>query len=112
MDGLMIPITDRVVMRQIKAAEKTKGGILLAPSEADKPNLAKVLFTGPDCKSVKPGHLVILGTKWFSNFKRGDEELLIVSEPDIIGIADEEDVRLITEKYHYEELCDFVKVQE
>jgi len=101
----MIPLKDRVVIRQYKAPEQTKSGILLGVDpKADKPNLGVVKFTGPECKALKPGHVVVLGTKWFSNCKLLDEELVILCEGDVQGILERDEVKQLGEKLGDEEL--------
>lgn len=81
----MLPLKDRVVMRQLKAPEK-KGSILLAEGSQKKPNLAVVLYVGPEVAAVEPGDMVVLGTKWHTNFDMpGEGELLILNEPDLFG---------------------------
>lgn len=79
----MLPLKDRVVMRQLKAKETTKGGIIL--TNAKKPNLAVVLFVGPDVVAVAPGDMVVMGSKWYTNFDMEGEELLILNEPDLFA---------------------------
>ncbi len=48
----MLPLKDRVVMRQLKAQERTKAGIILAEASQKKPNLAIVLSVGPEVAAV------------------------------------------------------------
>lgn len=108
--SLMLPLKDRIVLKQFKAPEKTKSGIILTvnpDSKEEKPNIGVVRFVGPDVQIVRPGMVVILGTKWFTNFKLGNEELLIVNEPDIIGIADRSDLEIFAAKWEYPELFEF-----
>jgi len=100
----MIPIKDRVVIRQYQAPEKTQSGIILGTGKDDKPNLGVVKFVGPECKTLKPGHVVVLGTKWFSNCKLLDEELVILNEADIQGILERNEIATLGEKLGDEEL--------
>lgn len=94
----MIPLKDRVVIRQYNAPEKTQSGIILGTTKDDKPNLGIVAFVGPECKSLKPGHIVVLGTKWFSNCKLLDEELVILNEGDVQGILERDEIATLGEK--------------
>ena len=41
------PLADRVVLKQSKPEEKTKGGIILASSAQEKPEVYEVLVAGP-----------------------------------------------------------------
>ena len=51
------PLADRVVTKMVEAEETTKGGIILAGSAKEKPEVATVLAVGPgglvDGKEVK-----------------------------------------------------------
>ncbi|MBR6008436.1 MAG: co-chaperone GroES, partial [Clostridia bacterium] len=51
------PLGDRVVIKNMEAEEVSKGGILLAGTAKEKPQLAEVLAVGPggnvDGKEVK-----------------------------------------------------------
>lgn len=88
----MLPLKDRVVMRQLKAVDKTRSGIILPEASQKKPNVAIVLAVGPEVASVAKGDMVVLGTKWYTNFDMpGQGELLILNEPDLFGkvIGDE-----------------------
>lgn len=103
----MIPLKDRVVIRQYKAPEKTKTGILLGVDpKAEKPNLGVVAYVGPECKTLKKGHVVVLGTKWFSNCKLLDEELVILCEGDVQGILERDEIKSLGEKLGDDELIE------
>lgn len=100
----MLPLKDRVVMRQLKAQERTKAGIILAEASQKKPNLAIVLWVGPECVAVAPGDMVVLGSKWFTNFDMPNaegkkEELLILNEPDLLGKVDDSERKLLEGEY-------------
>ena len=63
----LVPLSDRVVLKQLEAEETTKSGIILTSSEQEKPQEAEVIEVGPggmvDGKEVKMqvtvGHKVI-----------------------------------------------------
>lgn len=95
----MIPLKDRVVMRQLNAKETTKSGIILTPQSQKKPNLAVVLFKGDEVKDTKVGDMVVLGTKWFTNFDLEGQELLILNEPDLMGILEPEERAKVEAEY-------------
>lgn len=84
----MLPLKDRVVMRQLKAPEKTAGGLIIPVGAKPKPNLAIVLHVGPEVKEAKIDDMVVLGTKWYTNFDLGGDELLILNEPDLFAILE------------------------
>ena len=51
------PLADRVVLKQVEAEEKTKGGIILSTAAQEKPEIYEVIVVGPggvvDGKEVK-----------------------------------------------------------
>ena len=53
----LVPLGDRVVLKQLEAEETTKSGIILASKAQEKPQEAEVIAVGPgglvDGKEVK-----------------------------------------------------------
>ena len=43
----LIPLADRVVLKQVKAEEKTKSGLILASAAQEKPEIFEVIEVGP-----------------------------------------------------------------
>ena len=43
----LLPLTDRVVLKQLEAEETTKSGIILTASAQEKPQEAEVIAVGP-----------------------------------------------------------------
>ena len=43
----LVPLSDRVVVKQLEAEETTKSGIILASSAQEKPQEALVIAVGP-----------------------------------------------------------------
>ena len=90
------PLADRVVVKQIKAEEKTKGGIILAASAQEKPEVYEVLVVGPggivdgnEVKmEVKAGDKVIMDKFTGTTVKLDGEEYTIVRQNDILAIVD------------------------
>lgn len=90
------PLGDRVVIKQLEAENKTKGGIVLPDTAKEKPQEGKVVAVGKgkvlDNGTIQPlevkvGDKVLYG-KYSGNeitTKEG-EELLIVKEEDILAI--------------------------
>ena len=94
----LIPLADRVVLKQAKAEEKTKSGLILASSAQEKPEIFEVIEVGPggivDGKeitmTVKKGQKVITGKYSGTTVKVDGEELLIVKQADILAIVSED----------------------
>jgi len=91
------PLADRVVLKQAKAEEKTKGGIILTSAAQEKPEVYEVLVVGPggmvDGKEVvmevRAGDKVIMGKYSGTNVKLEGEEYVIVRQNDILAIVEE-----------------------
>jgi chaperonin GroES len=91
------PLHDRVVVRRLKAEEKTAGGIIIPDTAAEKPMEGEIIAAGPGARNeqgqivaldVKAGDRVLFG-KWSgTEVKLDGEELLIMKESDIMGIVE------------------------
>jgi chaperonin GroES len=89
------PLHDRVVVKRLEEEQKTKGGIIIPDTAAEKPQTGKVVATGPgtigeDGKvhplDVKKGDKVLFG-KWSgTEVKIDGDDLLIMKESDIMGV--------------------------
>ena len=90
------PLFDRVVLKMTEAEETTKGGIILAGSAKEKPQLAEVVAVGDgspwDGKTteikVKVGDKVLMSKYSGTEVKVDGQEYLIVSMGDILAIAE------------------------
>lgn len=90
------PLFDKVVIKFVEAEETTKGGLLLASSAKEKPEIAEVIAVGPggvvDGKEVKMcleiGQKVITGKYSGTTVKLDGEEYVIVKQSDILGIVE------------------------
>jgi chaperonin GroES len=91
------PIDDRVVIKQSEAEEKTTGGIILPDTAKEKPQIGKVIATGPgrildDGKrskmSVKEKDDVIYAKYIGSEVEIEGEKYVILRESDILGIVE------------------------
>lgn len=90
------PLADRVVLKFTEAEETTKGGIILASSAQEKPQIAEVISVGPgglvDGKEVtmelKVGDKVILNKYSGTEVKLDKEEYIIVRQSDILAIVE------------------------
>jgi len=91
------PLHDRVVVRRLKAEEKTTGGIIIPDTAKEKPMEGEVIAVGPGARDeagklvpldVKAGDRILFG-KWSgTEVKLDGEELLIMKESDIMGIIE------------------------
>ena len=90
------PLADRVVIKMVEAEETTAGGIILAGSAKEKPQVAEVLAVGPggvvDGKEVvmqvKVGDKVITSKYSGTEVKIDGEELIVVRQGDILAVVD------------------------
>lgn len=90
------PLSDRVVIKMVEAEETTAGGIILAGSAKEKPQVAEVLAVGPggvvdgkeDVMQVKVGDKVITSKYSGTEVKIDGEELIIVRQGDILAVVD------------------------
>lgn len=90
------PLADRVIIKMVEAEETTKGGIILAGSAKEKPEVAEVLAVGPggmvDGKevvmTVQVGDKVITSKYSGTQVKIDGEELTIVRQNDILAIVE------------------------
>ncbi len=95
MEEIMIqPLGNRVLVKR-QQAHKTKGGILLPDSAQEKPRIGTVLAVGAGKRdeegsllplSVKVGDQIIFSAYAGVEVKNEDEEFLVVTEDDILGV--------------------------
>ena len=92
----LVPLGDRVVLKQTEKEETTKSGIILAAKAQEKPVTAEVIAVGPggmvDGKEVtmqvKVGDQVIYSKYAGNEVKLDDEEYIIVKQSDILAIVE------------------------
>ena len=92
----LLPLADRVVLKQNEAEERTSSGIFLAPSAQEKPEVYQVVEVGPgglvdgnEVKMiVKPGESVLVGKYSGSKIKLEDVEYTIVRQSDILAVIE------------------------
>ena len=91
------PLDDRIVIKQSEAEEKTSGGIILPDSAKEKPQIGKVIATGPgklldDGKraqmSVKKNDKVIYAKYIGSEIEIDNDNYVILRESDVLGIVE------------------------
>ena len=69
----LVPLGDRVVLKQLVAEETTKSGIVLPGQNKEKPKQAEVIAVGPG--GVVDGKL-------------DDEEYIVVKQSDILAVIE------------------------
>ncbi|MEA4947921.1 MAG: co-chaperone GroES [Oscillospiraceae bacterium] len=90
------PLADRVVLKHNEAEEKTAGGIFLASSAQEKPEVYEVVEVGPggmiDGNEVKmtvaAGQEVLVGKYTGTKVKLDGTELTIVKQSDILAVLE------------------------
>ena len=91
----LVPLGDRVVLKQVEAEETTKSGIVLPGQAQEKPQQAEVVAVGPggvvDGKEVKmevaAGDKVIYSKYSGTEVKLDGEEYIVVKQSDILAIV-------------------------
>ena len=93
----LTPLGDRVVVKPTPREEMTKSGLVLPDTAKEKPQEGSVIAVGPgrilddgkrEAMDVKVGQKVLYGKYAGTEFKLEDDELLIVSQKDILAIVD------------------------
>ncbi|MGI5900388.1 MAG: co-chaperone GroES [Christensenellales bacterium] len=92
----LIPLADRVVIKNVESEETTKSGIVLPGTAKEKPQVAEIISVGPggtvDGKeitmSVKPGQKVIYSKYAGTEVKLDGEEYIIVRQGDILAVVE------------------------
>ncbi len=90
----LVPLGDRVVLKQLVAEETTKSGIVLPGQNKEKPQQAEVVAVGPggviegkEVKmEVKTGDQVIYSKYAGTDVKIEEDEYIIVKQSDILAI--------------------------
>ena len=85
----LVPLADRVVLKQSTPEEKTKSGIILTSQTQEKPQQAEVVAVGKEVTMhVKVGDVVIFSKYAGNEVKLDDEEYIIVKQSDILAIVE------------------------
>jgi chaperonin GroES len=92
------PLHDRVVIRRVDEIGKTTGGIIIPDTAKEKPMEGEVIAVGPGARGdngvlvpigLKPGDRILFG-KWSgSEVKIDGEDLVIMTESDVMGVIEE-----------------------
>ena len=101
------PLHDRVVIRRIEEEAKTKGGIFIPDTAKEKPMEGEIVAVGPGARDetgkvvpldVRPGDHILFG-KWSgSEIKLDGEDLLIMKEPDVMGVIEGPSIAIAKKK--------------
>ena len=91
------PLGDKILVKRVEAETKTKSGIVLPDSAKEKPTRGKVIALGDGKRlengdrapfSVKKGDEVLFTSYAGTEIKVDGEELMIMSEDDILAIVE------------------------
>lgn len=93
----LVPLGDKVIIKQIEAEEKTKGGLILTTQSKEKPQMAEVIAVGPGGEvnghevkmTVKEGDKVIYTKYAGTEVKFEGEEYIVVKQNDILAIIED-----------------------
>jgi chaperonin GroES len=92
----LTPLGDRVVVKPTAKEEVTKSGLVLPDSAKEKPQEGEIIAAGPGRVldngqrlplEIKAGDKVLYAKYAGTEFKIDDDELLILSERDILAIV-------------------------
>ena len=88
----LVPLGDRVVLKQLIAEETTKSGIVIPGQSKEKPQQAEIIAVGPGTKevemNVKVGQQVIYSKYAGTTVEIEKEEYIIVKQDDILAICE------------------------
>lgn len=92
----LVPLADRVVLKQLVAEETTKSGIVLPGQNKEKPQQAEVIAVGPGgvvegkevTMQVKVGDKVIFSKYSGTEVEVDDEKYVIVKQNDILAVIE------------------------
>ncbi len=92
------PLGDKILLKRAEAQDKTDSGIYLPESAKDQPKEGKVVALGSGILNketgeympftVSKGDRVIFSSYSGTEVKIDDDELLILSEDDVLGIIE------------------------
>ena len=91
------PLSDRVIVKQSEAEEKTKSGILLPDTAKEKPTKGKVVAVGPgklDDKGkpmelgIRAGDTVYYGKYSGTDVEVDGDKFVILRETDVLGVLE------------------------
>jgi len=93
----VVPLNDKIVVKRLEAEDRTPGGIVLPDTAKEKPRQGKVLSLGEGKLldsgkragfQVKEGDKVLFTSYAGNEVTVDGEELLIMTEDDILAVVD------------------------
>ena len=92
----LVPLGDRVVLKQVVAEETTKSGIVIPGQSKEKPQQAEIIAVGPGGMvngkevemNVKVGQTVIYSKYAGTTVELDDVEYIVVKQDDILAIVE------------------------
>lgn len=85
------PLGNRILIKALKAEEKTSGGIILTLTYSEaSPNISEVVAVGngEKIKDIKIGDHIIHSLYCGTKVKEGNEEYAIIDFDEVLGIID------------------------
>lgn len=91
------PLGDRLVVRPTPREEMTKSGIVLPDTAKERPQEGSILAAGPgrilddgsrEAMDVEVGQKILFQKYAGTEFKLDDEELLILSQKDVLAVIE------------------------
>ncbi len=92
------PLGEKILVKRADALDKTDSGIYLPESAKDQPKEGKVIALGNGILNketgtympftVKKGDRIIFSSYSGTEVKIGDDEMLILSEDDVLGVIE------------------------
>ena len=91
------PLGDKILVKRVEAETKTKSGIVLPDTAKEKPKRGKVVSVGDGRRlesgerqafAVKKGDEIIFASYAGTEIKLDNEELLILSEDDVLAVVE------------------------
>lgn len=95
--GKLRPLGDKILVKRVEAETTTKSGIVLPDTAKEKPKRGKILALGDGKRldngerapfAVKKGDEVLFTSYAGTEVKIDGEELLIMSEEDVLAIVE------------------------
>ena len=93
----LVPLGDKIVLKQVVAEETTKSGIVLPGQAKEKPQEAEVIAVGPGgnidgtevVMQVKVGDKVIYSKYAGTDIELDGEKFIIVKQSEVLAIVEE-----------------------
>ena len=91
------PLGDKILVKRVEAESKTKSGIVLPDTAKERPQEGSVLAAGPgrilddgsrEAMDVAVGQKILFQKYAGTEFKLDDEELLILSQKDVLAVIE------------------------